>query len=329
VRGYEQKITDQLERADLRDAFRTIFELSSFANKTFQDGEPWKKRKEDPQAAEALIRDLCYVVRDLAILNEPYLPAAAAKIASFFELTLGKDLTWAELGKTKGLHKVTKPEVLFAKLEDERIRELREKYSGSQAERKSEEKKMEEPVKAEAPKKEPNPEELIEKFCTTLDLRAAKIVSAEKHPNADKLFVITLDIGGEARVICSGLVGLYTAEELTGKNIIVVYNLKGRKMRGIESKGMLLAASDMLGPVDADGKPTERVEVLDAGDTPSGTRIGIEGGVLQDPPEMIKIDDFLAVPIRVTDHKVEVCGRSLLSGDIPVRTGRISDGEVH
>ena len=77
-----------------------------------------------------------------------------------------------------------------------------------------------------------------------LDLRVATVKSAEPHPNADKLLVLQIDIGGEARQICAGIRNHYTAEELVGKQIVVVANLETVKLRGLESQGMLLAASD-------------------------------------------------------------------------------------
>jgi methionyl-tRNA synthetase len=88
VKKMESEVTDKLERSELRDAFRTIFELSSYANKTFQDAEPWRKRTEDPPAAEALIRELCYLVRDIAVMLGPFMPASAGRIASFLGLAL-------------------------------------------------------------------------------------------------------------------------------------------------------------------------------------------------------------------------------------------------
>jgi methionyl-tRNA synthetase len=132
----EAGIAEKLERAELRDAFREIFELSSFANKTFQDAQPWKKRVEDPGAAEAVIGDLCRVVRDIAVMIAPYLPASAERIASFFGLTL-KNLSWADIGRPGGLDRVVFSEVLFSKLEDALVEGLREKYSGNQRERAS------------------------------------------------------------------------------------------------------------------------------------------------------------------------------------------------
>jgi methionyl-tRNA synthetase len=344
VRAYEADITAKLERAELRDALRGIFELSSFANKTFQDGQPWRTREADPPAAAALIRNLCHVVRDIAVMIEPYMPAAARKIASFFGLAIEtsplaegaaevptggnsygssggssrKGLSWDDLGRDQGIATVSRPEVLFAKLENDQIEALRERYSGSQKDRAD----RDAGGSAEAAP--------ARQFAATLDLRAAQIRSVERHPKADKLYIIGLEIGEgvrgtpEERVIVSGLVGHYTEAELQGKRIIAAYNLKPAKLRGIESRGMLLAASDNQGP---DG--TERVEVLDAGDCPTGTRVLLAGEGEAPPLAEIDIDTFLSIPLTVKDHCVMSGDKALTLQGKPVMTAIIPCGGVH
>jgi len=176
------------------------------------------------------------------------------------------------------------------------------------------------------------------RFPKTMDLRVAKIVKIERHPKADKLYIETLEISGsggvpEERVIVSGLVPFYKEEELLNKHIIVAYNLKPAKLRGVESRGMLLAASDHKGPVDAEGKGSERVEVLDAGDVPTGTRVIIEGSgsgaEIPQPPSEIDIDTFFSIPIEVKDHSVLVGGKALTLEGRPIKTRIIESGEVH
>ncbi|MDR0444631.1 MAG: methionine--tRNA ligase [Treponema sp.] len=303
----EEAIAEKLDRAELRDAFRDIFELSSFANKYFQDSEPWRLRNDDPEKAEAVIRDLSYIVRDLSVLIEPYMPQAAAKTASFFGLKLGEGLCWKDIGTPEGIPadaRITS-EVLFAKLESEQIDALRERYSGSQQER-------------------------AEKatFASVIDLRVAKIEKVERHPKADKLYIIGLEAGEgvtgnrDERTIVSGLVSFYTEEELLGKKIIVAYNLKPAKLRGIESRGMLLAAGD-----NEDG--AERCEVLDAGDAPTGTRLLPEGEEASPEPAEIDIDTFFSYPILAKDFAVQSCGKNLCLNGKPVRTSIIPEGEIH
>ncbi|QQO07955.1 methionine--tRNA ligase [Breznakiella homolactica] len=325
LREYESAIAQKLERAELRDAFKTIFELSSYANKRFQDGEPWKTRKEDPRKAEQLIHELCHVVRDIAVMIHPYMPTAAEKVASFFGLSIGSGgLSWMDIGEPRGIHSVVHSEVLFPKLEDSHILELRERYSGSQKDR--EERKSggdaEKAVSEKAPKQETPAEPADQRFAKTINLRVAKIVNIERVPQAEKLFVIKLDIAGEERTIVSGLVPHYKEEDLLNKHIIVAYNLKKAKFRGIESHGMLLAASD------TDSSGNERVEVLDAGDTPTGTRVVLEGVEPGETPEQIKIDTFFSIPITVENHAVMIEGKPLMIEGKPVKTSMIPTGEV-
>jgi methionyl-tRNA synthetase len=328
VGEFETGIAAHLERAELRDGFRRIFELSSFANKYFQDAEPWRLRKDDPPRAAAVIRNLCYVVRDLAVLIEPYMPAAAGRLASFFGLTLGKDLSWKDIGSDPGSSGPITSEVLFSKLEDDLVNELRERYSGSQKER---EERKGEAVSAE----------IAAAFAASMDLRVAKIVKIERHPKADKLYIETLETAGaggtpEERIIVSGLVPFYREEELLGKHIILAYNLKPAKLRGVESRGMLLAASDKNGQ-DPAGQPAERVEVLDAAGVPAGTRVilaGPEGEAppaesVSAPPGEIDIDTFFSIPLYVKDHIVHAGGRALTLLGKPIRTSVIVSGEVH
>ncbi|GAB1481344.1 methionine--tRNA ligase [Treponema sp.] len=343
----EQDIAEKLDRAELRDAFRAIFELSDFGNKAFQDGEPWKLRKENPEKAAALLRDLCYLLRDLAILVHPYLPASAERITAFFGQKIGKDaLSWKDLGKPEGLQKVLFSEVLFTKLEDELVDSLRGRYSGSQKERAERDVQPDStPTSAtnEAPAAmaraqntapfatvEPQAAQVqaeiildpAERFASLLDLRVAEIVKIERHPKADKLYIETLEIAGEERVIVSGLVPFYTEEELLGKRIIVAYNLKPAKLRGTESRGMLLAASDKSVP------GSEIVEVLDAQTVPTGTRVAIEGLKLAESPGEIDIDTFFSVPIVTKDGKVSVAGKLLSVAGMPLSTVKVSNGEV-
>jgi len=329
VRKYEKSITEKLERVELRDALREIFELSSYANKYFQDAEPWRLRNEAPVKAQAVIRDLAHVVRDIAILIDPFMPQIATRIISFFGLPFGETFDWKNLGSANGLdpfHEI-KSEVLFSKLEDDLINSLRERFSGSQKDRQNES-----PVEAAVLSAEKKAS-----FEQTIDLRVAKIEKVERHPKADKLYVLSLETGEgvsgvrEERTIVSGLVDFYTMEQLLGKKIIVAYNLRPAKLRGVESRGMLLAAGDNGGPESA----KERCEVLDAGDAPTGTRLLPESAGEKDAeaaqraqPE-INIDTFLSYPITVKGFTVQFSGTPLCLNGKPLRTSVIEDGEVH
>lgn len=326
VRAIETDITEKLDRAELRDAFRKIFELSSYANKAFQDGEPWKTRKEDPKAASRLIGDLCYVLRDLAILVHPYIPSSADRIASFLGHRIGGDgLKWNNLGVRSGLANVHDPQVLFNKLEDELVEELRTRYAGSQKDR-AERDAAEAAVatgESSSVSAQTSAEEAARRFASTVDLRVAQIVKVERHPKADKLYIETLEIAGEERVIVSGLVPHYSEAALLGKKIIVAYNLKPANLRGVESRGMLLAASATA----PDG--SEIVDVLDAGAAPTGSRVHFLGEAVPEAvASEINIDTFFSFPITTEGGFVRAAGKTLAAAGTALVSARAPNGEV-
>jgi len=344
AREIRQRATAHLERAELRDAFRAAFELSDLANKRFQESEPWKTRTSDPAAAAALIGELCYLLRDLAILIHPFMPAAATRLASFFGATIGAGgLSWSDLGASSGLTSVSSPEVLFAKLEDDFVAELRDRYSGTQRERADRDATSAAPPPdtAAKPRLVPAPPplkpvplsdlEVEERFERLVDLRVARIVKIERHPKADKLYIETLDDGsGAERVIVSGLVPFYKEEELLGKSIVLVNNLKPAKLRGVESKGMLLAASRKT--ISEDGSSVkEAVEVLDAGDAPPGARLALEGRAASGGPDVlpeIDADTFFSVPIRAEGGFAWIGDSRLVASGEPFSLSKVPEGEV-
>jgi methionyl-tRNA synthetase len=266
-------------------------------------------------------------------------------------------MTWANVGTLEGLSRVDSVGVLFQKLEADKVAELREKYSGSQKERAVRDaaadankisdspaptgvadalatgtrkpagdglqtQKISDPA---APKPIPYAGLPVEeRFARLMDLRVAKIIKIERHPKADKLYIETLDDGsGVERVIVSGLVPFYAEEELLGKSIVLVNNLKPAKLRGVESKGMLLAASKS----GAEGK--EVVEVLDAPWAAPGTRVVLEG---QDPAvpadAQIDADAFFSVPLIAKDSTVFAGAKKLTVAGTPFTMSKVSDGEV-
>jgi methionyl-tRNA synthetase len=329
VMAREKRITELLERVELRDAFREIFALSSFGTKAFQDGEPWRTVKTDFGAAGALIHDLLYLVRDLSILTRPYIPGAADRIAAFF----GIDNTrWGMLGEFSGLGAVARPEILFKRLEDDEIAGLRERFSGSQKERAAKE------TAKEAMKNAATAMSVADRFRVRVDLRVARIVDISRHPSADKLYVESIDLGTERRTIVSGLVPYYSEDELRGRNIIVVSNLKPAKLRGVESQGMLLAA-EHEGVVDVifmdDAKPGDRVSpagVSAVSTAGAGAAAGARGTVDEPgalpPAPQITVDEFFSMPLAAASSVVTVGGVALECNGRPVRTSKVVNGKV-
>lgn len=338
VRELEAKITENLEWANLRDAFHQIFEISDIANKAFQDGEPWKTRSENPEAAAKLIHNLCYVIKDLMIMAHPFIPQFAETILSYLgkqisEPCFGEEpvaggLNWSDLGKTEGLDKVGETAVFFTPLDQKTADAFREKFSGSQQERKDksegkQKKEKKQEKKKEEPQVLPESEQPVH-FAKNIQLKVAKILKVERNPESDKLYVEHVDDGsGTDRVIQSGLVPYLKEEDLLGKTVIIADNLAPRKMRGIESRGMLLAADYK----DENGK--DCVEILTAPWAAPGTKVVLEGDdVNAEKPAEIQADTFFQIEIKVIDKAVQIGGKNLVVDGKPLLTEKTVNGPV-
>ena len=315
IREREKKITDLLEHAEEKDALHEIFALSDLGNKAFQDAEPWKKRTENPEEAVRLLSTLYFLIRDLAVMVTPYIPSTGEKILSF----IGREnSSWADIGTREGEVKVEKIELLFTKLEDKLIEELKARYSGSQAER---EEKKEEKKSSKGKEEE---ESITEQFKKKVILKVSRIVDVQRHPGGDKLYILKLDTGeDERRQIVSSIVPYYKEEELMGRNIILVSNLKPANFRGVKSNGMLLAASEK------DDMEHRTCELIFADDLPVGAVIEFDN---QEPVEKIKTylkpEHFFALPMRVVDGTVCVEGNPLGYGGKHLKVYKYIDGNV-
>ncbi|MCI6673543.1 MAG: methionine--tRNA ligase [Spirochaetaceae bacterium] len=315
---YEEKIDALMERADEREALRTILALSSAGNKMFQDAEPWKTKETDMEATRKVLRTLCGLIKDLAVLVEPFMPATSAKLLGFFGI--GKR-TWKELGNWDGEIRIGDVELLFQRLEDDRVAALRERFSGSQKER-------EEKAREAAPKQEQKKQKegankhnmgaldpnlsIAENFQKHVILKVAEITNVEKHPEGDKLYILTLNDGSpNPRTIVSSIVPFYKADELQGRHIVLVSNLKPANFRGVKSYGMLLAASDPDAP-----NPHDTCEVLFPDDIPAGTVLEPEG--FSAPTEdycYVKPEPFFSMPMTTKDGVLTIDGRKIVSAD--------------
>lgn len=259
----EKKAVDLFNEIKLRDALKQIMMISNMGNEYFQKKEPWKLRTENEEKCKAAMLLLVTMIKDLAILIEPFMPATSEKI--FSQLGINKR-DFSDLGKFNiKKHSINEPEVLFKKMEDKEMVALREKFSGKQ--------------------------KSSDEF-SKLDLKVAKIIDVKKHPNAEKLFIEEIDLGKEKRTIVSGLASYYKPEELIGKNVVVIVNLKPAQLRGVESRGMLLAA----------GKGKE-VKVLEAPKSKPGDSVFADG-LESKPMKEIDISLFDKIKIKTKNGKV-------------------------
>ncbi len=244
VAGY----SEAMDHMELNQAIKDVWNLIGRANKYIDETAPWILAKDPAQAErlQAVMYNLAEALRIIAILIAPFVPVTAPKI--YEQLGLGKpesffmaDAVWGKLATGT---KVQKGDPLFPRIE---ITETGDTVIAATKKSSVKAVKAETP-KAEA-KKEAKPapaaadEITIEDFAK-IDLRVATIVAAERVPKTDKLFKLQVKIGDEERTIVSGIAQHYEAEDLIGRNVIVIANLKPAKLRGIESRGMLLAASD-------------------------------------------------------------------------------------
>ncbi len=331
VKELEKKATEYLEWAELKDAFRTMFEISDICNKKFQATEPWKARTENPAVADSLIHNLCYVIKDLMIMMNPYMPQYTQKIMSYFGKTIEEKkvgmetkpgYTWADLGVTEGLTTVGPTEVFFKPLDQKTMLAFREKFGGQQKAKKEEKKADKKAKKAEPVVLPVEQQEAF--FNSTIELTVAKIVDVKPNPEGEKLFIETLDDGsGTPRTIQSGLRMYLKEEDLLGKHVVIASNLAPRTMRGVESRGMLLAGDYK----DADGK--DCVEVLDVSWAAPGTKIVIEGA---DPKAAKKAeitgDEFFSVQIKSVDGVVQIAGKKLLADGKKIKTTKALNSDI-
>ena len=244
VAGY----SDVMDHMELNQAIKDVWNLIGRANKYIDETAPWILAKDPAQAErlQAVMYNLAEALRIIAILIAPFVPVTAPKI--YEQLGLGKpesffmaDAVWGKLATGT---KVQKGEPLFPRIE---VTEAGETVIAATK------KTAAKAIKAEAPKaevkKEAKPataaadEITIDDFAK-IDLRVATVIAAERVPKTDKLIKLQVKIGDEERTIVSGIAQHYEPENLIGKNVIVIANLKPAKLRGIESRGMVLAASD-------------------------------------------------------------------------------------
>lgn len=336
VKKLEAKATENLEWANLKDAFRSMFEIADLCNKKFQAAEPWKTRTTEPEKAESLLFNLCYIIKDLMIMMNPYMPQYTQQVMGYFgksirESQIGKETTegldWSDLGNTTGLSEIGETAVYFTPMDQKTMLAFRAKFAGSQTERK-EGGKAEKNQKKQEKKTEPEvlpAEKQPEFFAKNIQLKVAKIVSVERNPDSDKLYIEHLDDGsGTDRVIQSGLVPYLKESELLGKHVIIADNLAPRKMRGIESRGMLLAADYK----DADGK--DCVEPITAPWAAPGTKVILEGDDANaEKPSEISADTFFQIAINVVNKNVEIGGKKLMADGKVIFTEFTENGGVN
>ena len=231
--GVKADVEKLLDEFRFRDAQKEAMNLARIGNKYLADSEPWKLQKTDPKRVETILNLSLQLVANLAIAFEPFLPFSSKKLRHMLNM---EEFDWNDLGSTTLIaagHKINKPELLFEKIDDAPIQAQVDKLLATKAANEAAGRKAE-PQKADMP---------FENF-EKMDLRVGTVKECVKVEKSDKLLRFVIDDGLETRTIVSGIAKFYKPEELVGKQVCFIANLPPRKLRGIESQGMILNAEN-------------------------------------------------------------------------------------
>lgn len=247
VRTYPQTLTDSLERYRFREASQELLNLARLGNKYLADEEPWKTIKTDEERTKTVMFVALQIATALAVLSEPFLPFTSNKLKHILNVSSSDspeanriENTWNDVSQKETLlhlgHNINKSELLFRKIEDKEIEAQLVKLEATKK-------------RNEQMDKEVTPQKEIITFddFSKLDMRVGTIIEAEKMPKANKLLVLKVDTGLDVRTIVSGIAESFTPEEIVGKQVTVLVNLAPRKLRGVESEGMILMTENTEG----------------------------------------------------------------------------------
>jgi methionyl-tRNA synthetase len=232
----KENVETSLELFRFREALKEAMNLSRLGNKYLADAEPWKVIRTDPERVKTVMNIALQITANLTIVCEPFLPFSMNRLRGLINLN---ELKWSEAGKTDLLvpgHLINKPGLLFDKIEDEEITKQIDKLLST--------KKANEAAET---KTAVGKDSITFDDFTKIDIRTATILEAEKVPKTNKLLKLKIDTGLDIRIIVSGIAEYYEPDTIIGKQISIVANLEPRKIKGIESKGMILMAEDTDG----------------------------------------------------------------------------------
>lgn len=226
------RIADLVYQYKLRDAQAEAMQLARLGNKYLADNEPWKLIKTDPERVKTIMHIALQITANLGIVLDPFLPATAEKLRAFMNI---ENQSWDKAGEllVKVGDPTNAPSILFQKIDDEFVAKEVEFLHASQP--------------TSTSNFPPQKEEVSFDDFTKMDIRLGTITDAIRVPKADKLLQLTVDTGVDTRTIVSGIAEHYAPEEVIGKTVAVLLNLAPRKIRGVESQGMILMAENEEG----------------------------------------------------------------------------------
>ncbi|MGB5321192.1 methionine--tRNA ligase, partial [Lutimonas sp.] len=244
---YPEIISKSIKRYRFREALSELMNLARLGNKYLADEEPWKQIKTDPERVKTIMFVALQIAAALAVLCEPFLPFTSTKLKGILNMDKLDVLKWNDVSTEKILlpsqHQIKKAELLFAKIEDAEIQLQIDKLEASKASKEEE-------------KIEPQKETINFEDFTKLDIRIGTILEAEKIPKTKKLLKLKVDVGIDIRTIVSGIAESFDPKDIIGQRVAVLVNLAPRKLRGVESQGMILmsdTAEGKLSFIEPDG----------------------------------------------------------------------------
>lgn len=238
---YGRRIAKSIEAFKFREALNEAMNVARLGNKYLQEQEPWKVYKQDPERAGVALFVATQIMGAAAIVFEPFLPSTAAKLRNMLGLSEG--FRWEDANEETiipGGTQLGESTLLFSKIEDEQMEAQRQKLEAAAAANAPQ-------TTTEPIKHMPQKEDISFDQFMAMDLRVGTILEAERVPKADRLLKFLVDTGLDQRTIVSGIAEHFSPEEMVGKKVTVLMNLPPRKIRGVESQGMLLMAEDSDG----------------------------------------------------------------------------------
>lgn len=230
LKSYPQIISKSIERYRFREALAELMNFARLGNKYLADEEPWKKVKTDPDRVQTIMYVALQIAAGLSVLSEPFLPFTSTKLK---EILSAVSNSWNAVESGEALllegHQIGKAEFLFAKIEDTDIQKQLDKLEATKLANEAETKEVEAQKEAIS----------FEDF-SKMDIRVGTILEAEKMPKTKKLLVLKVDTGMDVRTIVSGIAESFKPEDVVGQQVCVLVNLAPRKLRGVESQGMIL-----------------------------------------------------------------------------------------
>jgi len=251
LKGFPEILSNSLERYRFREGSQELMNLARLGNKYLADEEPWKLIKTDEERVKTIMYVALQIATGLAVLSEPFLPFTSDKLKKILRIAQNdknevisneseKSIGWSNMSSEETLlpagHTINQSELLFRKIEDAEIQQQLDKLEATKK------------VNAQMDKAvTPEKDTITFDDFTKLDMRVGTIVEAEKMPKANKLLVLKVDTGLDTRTIVSGIAESFKPEDIVGKKVTVLVNLAPRKLRGVESQGMILMTENQEG----------------------------------------------------------------------------------